>query len=213
MKSNTIIINLKNSELSVALNILKTFEGFCAIEHEIMFSINPCHFIEVMRNDIKTPIILNDIPLDYTYLESLQEQNKICIKGVLLNHPEKKIHIKEIEHKVKKIKSLDLKVFLGISSASEAKEFYHRYNPDFLLYEFAELIGKRISIKDYVDAKIIEQIKSNIKSKLLIGGGIKEYNDLEVVNKYKGDGVLISSMIINSPEPLKAMINFLKTNN
>jgi len=130
-----------------------------------------------------------------------------------LNHPENKIHIKEIEHKVKKIKSLDMKIFLGISSVSEAKEFCRRYNPDFLFYEFFELIGKKISIKDHVGAEIIEQIKSNIKSKLLIGGGIKDYNDFEVVNKYKGDGVLISSLIINSTEPLKTMNNFLRANN
>lgn len=213
MKSKTIIINLKSAEWPVALKILKTFEGFSDQEHEIMFSINPCHFTEIIRNDIKLSIILNDIPLDTTYLENLQEQNKLCIKGILLNHPEKKINVKEIQHKVKKIKSLDLKVILGISSVSEAKEFCYAYNPDFLFYEFVELIGKKISIKDHAGAEIIEQIKSNINSKLLIGGGIKEYNDFEVVNNYKGDGVLISSMIINSSEPLNAMISFLKKNN
>lgn len=213
MESKTIIINLKGSECAVALKILKTFEWFCDQEHEILFAINPCYYVEIMKNDIKLPIILNDIPLDTTYLENLHKQNKEWIIGILLNHPENKIHIKEIEHKVKKIKSLDMKVFLGISSVSEAKEFCRRYNPDFLFYEFFELIGKKISIKDHVGAEIIEQIKSNIKSKLLIGGGIKDYNDFEVVNKYKGDGVLISSLIINSTEPLKTMNNFLRANN
>ena len=211
MESKTIIINFKNTDWFLTLKILKTFEGFYDHKHEIMFMITSNYLFEVIKNDIKLPIILNDTPLDYTYLENLHEQKgQICIKGILLNHPEKKINTNEIELKVKKIKSLGLKLLLGIYSISEAKKFCHMYNPDFLFYEFVELIGKKMSIKDHADVTIIERIKSNIKSKLLIGGGIKEYNDFEVVSKYKGDGVLISSMIINSPEPLNAMISFLK---
>jgi len=82
VESKTIIINLKGSECAVALKILKTFEWFCDQEHEILFAINPCHYVEVMKNDIKLPIILNDIPLDYTYLENLQQKKiKYALKG------------------------------------------------------------------------------------------------------------------------------------
>lgn len=120
-------------------------------------------------------------------------------KGVFLNHSEHKLDFNTIKNTTKLCKSLKLKVMIFAGSLSEAKKL-DKLNPDYLIYEPPELVAGKRSVAE-AKADLILKISKVLKSKFLVGAGIKSKEDVEVCLKQGAKGVALSSAITTAKNP------------
>jgi len=133
--------------------------------------------------------------------------------GILLNHSENRINLKEIKFIVEKSKKLKLKSLICVENVKEGKAVA-KINPDFIALEEKSLIssGKSISeekpelIKDFVK----EVKKVNKKTILLCGAGISTKKDVVAALKLGTKGVLLASAVMKANNPGKAIEELIK---
>ncbi len=135
--------------------------------------------------------------------------------GSLLNHSEKPLSpgkIRQILSVVKKgpneLSSFKLMVCLKSrgQAASWAKSL--KPVPDYFAYEPPELIGGEVSVskaKPGVVGDVVEILKNH---KVVVGAGIKSADDVKKSLELGAYGVLISSGVVLSKDPKKALKDF-----
>lgn len=119
--------------------------------------------------------------------------------GTLINHSEKKQGMTEIENSVKIGKQLQLSACVAVNSVDLAIRVAPS-KPDFIAYEPEELISTGVSLIDS-DQGLAEEFVSKMKdssSKLILGAGVKDANDIKQSLKIGYHGVLLASGFINA---------------
>lgn len=139
---------------------------------------------------------------------------KAGAKGVIINHSEKKLGLKEIEKCIRLAKKYKLISVCCAKSLEEGKKIV-KFRPDFLAYEDPFLIGtgraisrvKPDSVKEFV--KAIEKIEPNVK--VLCGAGISFGKDVKRALELGTCGVLVSSSVVKAKNPREILTEFLNS--
>lgn len=136
----------------------------------------------------------------HTSLLSLKESGA---KGVILNHSEKQIPIKEIESTLRKAKDLGMKVIICAKNDNLGVAV-SRLKPDYVAIEPPELIGGNISVSK-ANPNLIRKSFENIKSRLIVGAGVKNQEDVRIAVKLGAIGILVASGVVLSKNPEKVL--------
>jgi triosephosphate isomerase (TIM) len=129
------------------------------------------------------------------------------VKGVILNHPERKLTDDALKASIQKAKQLNIETLICATTVGEAVEV-NKYEPRYIGIESEDLIGKDDSFMNHCPG-IVQQAKRLINTDILIGAGIKTSKDLQHVLNTGGSGVLISSLILKSTDPSHTLNDFL----
>jgi len=127
--------------------------------------------------------------------------------GVFINHSEHKISNVEIKETISKSKKLKLKTIVFVENLIEAKNI-EKLKPTYIVFEPKKLVGGKVSVSK-ANPKLIKKISESIKTKFLIGAGIKTKKDIDIAIKLGASGVLISSAIMKSKNPIKKLKELL----
>jgi len=131
-------------------------------------------------------------------------------KGVLLNHSEDKMELKDIKGCIEKCKALKLITVVCCAKLSEAKQIIE-FKPDYLAYEVPELIGTGNSISKTSPGLIQRFVKIVGKDAIpLCGAGITVNEDYKAAIKLGTKGVLVASGITKADRPGRAMKDLIK---
>ncbi len=211
-KKAAIVINFKKlngkeaSELMTKLNAI-TEESQ---KYNIILAMQARDAVEVPPH-CKFRIFIQDIfsARDDCFLHFFQDRSQLCpnISGVILNHPEKKLTCPVLDRSIEKARELGLSTLLCATTIEEAVGL-KGYSPRYIGIEDESLIGKDVSFTDH-NPEIVKMARSRIEQDILIGAGVRTTRDLKQVIDTGGSGVLISSLILKSQDPLKSLLNFL----
>lgn len=144
---------------------------------------------------------------------SAKALKKAGAKGVIINHSEKKLSLKEIEKCVEIAKKHKLKVVCCAESLKEGKKIV-KFKPDFLAYEDPFLIGtgraisrvKPDSVKEFVE--VVKKIEPEVK--VLCGAGISSGKDVKKALELGTSGVLVSSSVVKAKNQEKILEEIAK---
>ena len=141
------------------------------------------------------------VPIDFL--------KKLKVSGTLINHSENRISFDKIKDIINLCRKSKILCCVCAQNLNEVKKF-DLLKPNFIAYEPKKLIGGNISVSN-AKSKVIEEISSKIKnSKLLVGAGVKNKDDIKNSLKLKAKGVLIASKIANSKNLKKDIIELLE---
>jgi len=123
--------------------------------------------------------------------------------GVFLNHSEHKLSFDVIEKTVKRCKEIGLKTLVFAGDVTEAKNI-ETLAPDYIVVEPPELVGGDISVST-AKPELISDVAKALKSKFLVGAGVKNYNDLKISLEKGASGIALSSAITTAVNPAKVL--------
>lgn len=122
-------------------------------------------------------------------------------EGVVLNHSENRMEIEDIEKSIQIAKKSGLKTVVCAHDDEFAGKVAD-FKPNYVAVEPPELIGGDISVstaKPDIIKKSVEAVKP--KSKLLVGAGVKNREDVAKAVEFGADGVFVASGIVKSDDP------------
>lgn len=115
-------------------------------------------------------------------------------KGVIINHSENRQDVKFIGEVVKRVKSKKKKVIVCAKDPIEGAKL-SKFKPDFIAVEPPKLIGGDVSVSK-AKPEIIEKAVKKSSVPVLVGAGVKNYEDVSVAIKLGAKGVLVASGIV-----------------
>lgn len=136
---------------------------------------------------------------------------KYGYSGVMINHSEYRLGTDKIGELVAMSSKLGLKTLVCADGMEKIKEIVP-FKPDFIAYEPPELIGGNVSVstaKPEIIGEAVQLLKGT-KSKLIVGAGIKNRSDVRISRKLGADGILVSSGVVKSPEPIKVIVEMME---
>ena len=123
--------------------------------------------------------------------------------GVVLNHSEKQVPLEQIKAAVSIAKKSGLKTVVCANDVKAAKRVA-AFEPDYVAVEPPELIGGDISVskaKPEIVSGAVKSVKSVSKSKVLVGAGVKDKDDVAKAVELGADGVFVASGIVKAEDP------------
>ena len=140
------------------------------------------------------------------------ELKKIVVKGVILNHSERKIPLRILQKIVESCKKQKLQTVVCASTLSEVKKVA-KLKPAFIAYEPKELIGSDISVtkaKPKIIVKAVDIVKKiNKNTRVLCGAGIHTQEDIGQALLLGTTGVLIGHAVPKAKDPKKFLEKLL----
>jgi triosephosphate isomerase len=209
----SVIINYKKLTGKDALDLtqkLNECDNILLSQYNIILAMQTVDALQLSNN--RFDIFIQDIYSDEENCFLKQFSGKSDLKndnivGILLNHPEKPLSSEMIAEYISLANHLQLQIVLCATSIQEATRL-NSFSPMYIGLENESLIGKNISLIDHCP-EIVQQVTSTIDNDILIGAGIRTAEDLKHVVKFGGSGVLISSLVLSSPDPITSLIKFL----
>jgi triosephosphate isomerase (TIM) len=122
--------------------------------------------------------------------------------GVFLNHSEHRIDFDILSKTVKRCKEIGLKTIVFAGDVNEAKKM-ETLSPDFVVAEPPELVSSKDVSVSTAKPELISDVARALKSKFLVGAGVKDYNDLKISLDRGASGIILSSAIMTSENPAK----------
>ena len=104
-------------------------------------------------------------------------------------------------------KKLKLKTLVFAKDLNEALKV-EKLKPDYLVFEPPELVGGNKSVSS-AKPQLIKKISENLKMNFLVGAGIKTKSDIDTAIMLGASGIVISSVVANSTNPLKNLRRIL----
>ena len=131
--------------------------------------------------------------------------------GTLLNHSERKIDHGTLAETIKVAQDKRLEVIACADSVLEAGQIA-QFSPKYIAVEPPELIGGDVSVTTRPEL-IVESIdtvrKVDEDITMLVGAGVKTYEDLDKAIELGAAGVLLASGITKAKDPKKAFLNLI----
>lgn len=124
-------------------------------------------------------------------------------KGVFLNHSEHRLRFDVLRKTVEHCKKVKLKILVFAANLKEAKRI-EKLKVDYIVIEPPELVAGKKSVSKY-KPELIENIAKNLKSKFLVGAGIKSNEDVVIAMKLGASGIAVSSAITKAKNVKKAL--------
>lgn len=204
-----VIINFKTyKQGKKVIELAKKIEK---VNNKILIGVSQIYLAEISK---KTKLNVYSEHVDYqkigrnTGFIMPEAIKKNGAKGSFLNHSEHKLKFEVIKKTLVRLKKLKLKSVVFASNLREAKKI-EKLKPDYLIIEPPELVGGKISVTN-AKPELIKNISKNIKSKFLVGAGIKTREDVKIAMKLGASGIAVSSVITKSSNPEKILKNLLK---
>ena len=85
----------------------------------------------------------------------------------------------------------------------EAKKV-DQFSPDYIAYEPPELIGGDVSVST-AKPEVIRDIVNSVKTKIIVGAGVKNKKDVEKCIELGAVGVLVASGVVKAKNAKKAI--------
>jgi len=131
-------------------------------------------------------------------------------KGVLINHAEDKVDIKEIKANVLRCKKLKMISVVCCATLNMAKKV-SAFKPNYIAYEVPELIGTGKSISEFEPEVVKKFVKIVGKNSIpLCGAGVRTNADYKAAIKLGTKGVLLASGICLAKNPGKVLKELIK---
>lgn len=212
---NVVIVNYKAYDAATGNNALKLTKILEKCTHDIKLMVAVSNIdIHKVATSTKVKVLAQHLDnLDFgkgtgkTVAKAIKE-NKAA--GVLMNHAEDKLELKDIEENIKRCRELKLISVVCCAKLSEAKKIIE-FKPDYLAYEVPELIGTGKSISKASPGLIQQFVKIvGTNSIPLCGAGVTTNDDYKAAIKLGTKGVLLASGITKADNPGKAMKEMLK---
>jgi triosephosphate isomerase len=211
---STIVVNFKKLTGKEALDLaerLNKFDGILRNKYDIILAVQAPD-VNIISQYCKFEIFVQDTFSEekncfLTFFTNNDYKKDHNIAGVILNHPEKKLSTDLLRSSIKKAKELNIKILICATTIEEAVEL-NKYDPHYIGIESEALIGKNESFLNHCP-EIVQQAKLKINTNILIGAGIKTSQDFKHVINAGGSGVLVSSLILKSNDPLHTLNEFL----
>ncbi len=111
-----------------------------------------------------------------------------------------------LKNTIKRAQDLGLEVITCAESAEEA-EYIASFGPNYIAVEPPELIGGDVSVttRPELISESIEKVSSvNDAIKVLVGAGVKTYDDVKIAMELGAYGVLLASGITKAEKPVDA---------
>jgi triosephosphate isomerase len=124
-------------------------------------------------------------------------------KGTILNHSENRIPMEKIQKTVEKAKKLGFPIVVCVKDLEEAKKV-DAFQPDYIAYEPPELIGGDISVST-AKPEVIKDIVNSVKTKIIVGAGVKNKQDVSKCIDLGAVGVLVASGVVKAKNAKKAI--------
>ena len=204
-----IVINFKTYKQGVS--VLKLARKIQKVNKKIILGIQAEDIYEISKK-IKNPIYAQHVDYfkpgrhtGYILPEAVKADGA---KGVFLNHSEHRLSFSILKKTIKRCREVKLKVLIFASNLKEAKKI-EKLKPDYLVIEPLELVGGKISVSK-AKPELITTIKKKLKTKFLVGAGIKTNEDVKISLKLGASGIAISSAITKTKNPRKKLKELLK---
>jgi triosephosphate isomerase len=121
--------------------------------------------------------------------------------GTFLNHSEHKLSFDVLKATVEHCKKVELPVLIFAASLEEAQAV-SELQPDYIGYEPPELIASTETSVAKAKPDIIENVvKALPKSKIIVGAGVKDQEDVKVSLKLGAVGVALASAVASAKNP------------
>ncbi|MBD3155576.1 MAG: triose-phosphate isomerase [Candidatus Aenigmarchaeota archaeon] len=133
--------------------------------------------------------------------------------GTLINHSENRLTLNQISESIRVSEENNLTTVVCVPELNFAKEAA-KFKPDFIAYEFPELIGTGRPISEVMPEsvkKFVEEV-SKIDSHIvpLCGAGISEGKDVKAALELGTKGVIVASAVVKSEDPGKVLEDMAK---
>jgi triosephosphate isomerase len=133
--------------------------------------------------------------------------------GTLINHSENRLSLSQIEQSIRVAKENGLSTVICSPDIDFSKEIA-KFNPDFIAYEFPELIGTGRAISEVMPESVREfvEVISDIDPEIipLCGAGISEGKDVKAALELGTKGVIVASAVVKSDDPEKVLEDMAK---
>lgn len=207
-----IVINFKTYKSGK--EVLKLAKALEKVDKDTIVGISACDLYNVTHNT-KLKVYSQHVdyfsPGRYTGYILPEAVKATGATGVFLNHSEHKINFDVLEKTVKRCKEVGLKILVFAGDVIEAKKI-EGLNPDYIAVEPPELVGGNISVST-ARPELISNVARNIRSKFLVGAGIKNYNDVKKSMELGASGIAISSAVTTAQNPAKVLKELLGRKN
>lgn len=131
---------------------------------------------------------------------------EIGATGTLLNHSEHKLTSGQLGEAINRAKHLDLTTTVLADSVAEARAASLLY-PDFVGYEPPELIASKETSVAKAKPSVIKDVVEGIpNTKVVVGAGVKDSEDVRVSLKLGAVGVVLASAVVKSDDPKKILL-------
>ena len=188
-----------------------------AIEYgvNIAVAVNALDF-RAVKNTVDIPVLLQHIdPVDFgahTGQINPELAREAGADGILVNHSERTLKLKDIEKLVTTAKVVGLKTIVCTNnpSVSGAVAFMA---PDFIAMEPPELIGGNISVskaRPEAITRTISMVNTVREIPVLVGAGVKTSEDVRRGIELGAHGVLVASGITKANDPHKAIMELVQ---
>ena len=142
----------------------------------------------------------------------LKQLKESGVRGIILNHSERRIAFLEIRRTVELSKKEKLITVVCAGSLWQVKRMA-KLKPDYIAYEPRKLIGGDISVTKVQPKIIIKAVqaikKRSYKTSLLCGAGVHNKEDLGQALLLGAEGVLIAHALIKAKNPEKYLKELL----
>lgn len=210
-----VLINFKQTDQEKVLSVIGDLNEIALEEdspYRIAIVVQP-EIAHVVNDKTQLPIFIHDMFLDDHLYNTLNPNYvEMCnIKGVLTNHPQKKIAPDILLQNCFYARKRNLEVIIGCTGVEEAIQL-QKYIPNYLLIENIDLIGKSISIKQACP-EMIEKAVSKTSCNVIFGAGIRSIEDIQFIIDTGGVGVVLASLIIGAEYPAAMLRSILPIQN
>lgn len=125
--------------------------------------------------------------------------------GTLLNHSEHKLQFEILVKTVDLCKKIGLRTLILAGSPEECRKVAE-LQPDFIGYEPPELIASKDTSVARSEPEIIKKVVSALPhSKIIVGAGVKDREDVRVSLKLGAVGVILASAVVLADDPLSVL--------
>jgi len=128
--------------------------------------------------------------------------------GTFLNHSEHKLEFDDLKKTIQRCKKVKLKTVVFAGNLRQAKKI-KKLNPDYLIIEPPELVAGKVSVSS-AKPGLIKKISKKLKSKFIVGAGIKSRKDVEIAIELGASGIAVSSAITKSKNPEKVLKDLIR---
>ena len=204
------IINFKAYQESIGpkgLRIAKIIDKFARdYKQKVMIAVQPTD-IATISKAVRIPVLAEYVdnvePGARTGFVTLEAVTKAGAKGSLVNHSEHRLKPDDIKAIVKRLKAAKKKSIVCARTPKEGQKL-SRLKPDFIAVEPPALIGGDISVSKARPGVISQGVKLS-KVPVLVGAGVKTYEDVAKAVELGAKGVLVASGIVKAKNTRKAM--------
>ncbi|OGM19932.1 hypothetical protein A2714_04320 [Candidatus Woesebacteria bacterium RIFCSPHIGHO2_01_FULL_38_9] len=215
-----IFVNFKTYQQGTggdAISLIKLLEE---ISHESQVKIIPV----VQAADVKEAVMTSKLevwaqhidPVEfgahtgYVLPEAVVEDGAM---GVFLNHSEHKFEsFDDLKKAHSRAKEVGLKTLIFAADLNELENIM-KLNPSYVSYEPPELVGSKITsvarAKPEIIAKAVEITRKH-ELPLIVGAGIKSYEDVRKSLELGAVGVAVASDIVTAKDPKKEILDLVQ---